>query len=95
MSVNVDNTKTLYQTKVVTTGGRNGTARSEDGLLELELSLPSSLGGKGNHTNPEQLFAAGYASCFANAIIHVARSKKIHLREADVEVSATVKLHAT
>ncbi|MGC8140629.1 organic hydroperoxide resistance protein, partial [Salmonella enterica] len=55
---------TLYSTKVTAIGGRSGTIRSEDGLLDLQLALPTSLGGKGGATNPEQLFAAGYAACF-------------------------------
>ena len=49
---------TLYSTKVTAVGGRSGTVRSDDGLLDLPLALPSALGGKGGATNPEQLFAA-------------------------------------
>ena len=49
----------LYSTKVAATGGRNGSIRSDDGLLDLKLALPRSLGGKGDATNPEQLFAGG------------------------------------
>jgi lipoyl-dependent peroxiredoxin len=55
---------TLYSTKVTAVGGRNGVARSDDGRLDIRLSLPRNLGGKGDATNPEQLFAAGYAACF-------------------------------
>ena len=51
----------LYVTKVTATGGRHGHIRSEDGLLDLNLALPKSLGGPGGATNPEQLFAAGYS----------------------------------
>ena len=61
----------LYSTQVKAVGGRSGTIRSEDGILELKLALPKELGGKGDATNPEQLFAAGYAACFGNAVIHV------------------------
>ncbi len=54
----------LYTTKVMAIGGRSGTVRSEDGILDLQLAMPRELGGKGGATNPEQLFAAGYAACF-------------------------------
>lgn len=81
---------TLYSTKVVAVGGRNGTARSEDGLLDLRLALPKNLGGKGGATNPEQLFAAGYAACFGNAVIHVTRNKEKTIKDDSVEVVATV-----
>ena len=66
---------TLYSTRVTAIGGRSGTVRSEDGVLDLPLALPTTMGGKGGATNPEQLFAAGYAACFENAVIHVTRNK--------------------
>lgn len=81
---------TLYSTKVNAVGGRNGTIRSEDGILDLTLALPKELGGKGGATNPEQLFAAGYAACFGNAIIHVSRNKQHKIRDHDVDVIANV-----
>lgn len=84
--------KPIYKTTVVSRGGRNGTIRSEDGLLDMQLSLPPTLGGQGTSSNPEQLFAGGYAACFANAVIHIARAKRIHLSDKDVEVSANVSL---
>ncbi|WP_454883371.1 organic hydroperoxide resistance protein [Sphingomonas oryzagri] len=80
----------LYSTTVTAIGGRNGTARSEDGLLDLHLALPKSLGGQGDATNPEQLFGAGYAACFGNAVIHVTRNKEKKIQDNDVEVIATV-----
>src|SRR6266702_801507 len=64
---------TMYSTKVTATGGRNGSIRSDDGLLDLKLALPRTLGGKGDATNPEQLFAGGYAACFENALLRVSR----------------------
>ena len=82
----------LYSTLVTAVGGRNGRVRSDDGLLDLGLAMPGSLGGKGGATNPEQLFAAGYAACFGNAVIHVARKKDRAIKEEDVEVAATVGL---
>ena len=61
--------KTLYSTKVTATGGRHGHIRNEDGLLDMKLALPRQLGGKGDATNPETLFAGGYAACFENALL--------------------------
>lgn len=72
--------KVVYKTEVESQGGRQGKVRSRDGYLELELSVPGSpepAGSTRKPTNPEQLFAAGYAACFENAIIHVARRQKI------------------
>ena len=63
----------LYSTKVTASGGRHGSIRSDDGLLDLKLALPRALGGRGDATNPEQLFAGGYAACFENARLHVSR----------------------
>ncbi|MCQ4319061.1 organic hydroperoxide resistance protein [Stutzerimonas stutzeri] len=83
---------TLYSTTVNAVGGRNGTVKSDDGLLDLGLAMPGSLGGKGGATNPEQLFAAGYAACFGNAVIHVTRNKEQKIKDDDVEVAATVGL---
>ncbi|WP_128970911.1 Ohr family peroxiredoxin [Bradyrhizobium tropiciagri] len=70
--------KILYETEVTATGGRDGKAASADGLLSVLLSVPKSLGGPGGEgTNPEQLFAAGYAACFLGAVKLVARTEKI------------------
>ena len=70
--------KILYEAEVTATGGRDGKAASDDGLLSVSLSLPKSLGGPGGPgTNPEQLFAAGYAACFLGAVKLVARTRKI------------------
>ncbi|QSB45803.1 organic hydroperoxide resistance protein [Altererythrobacter sp. FM1] len=81
---------TIYSTKVTAIGGRAGTVTSDDGLLELNLSLPKKLGGTEDATNPEQLFAAGYAACFGNAVIHVTRNKANKIKDDDVVVIATV-----
>lgn len=81
---------TLYKTKVQAIGGRSGRVRSDDGLLDLSLTPPKALGGKGDATNPEQLFAAGYAACFENAVIHVARRTGDVVKDEDVEVTAEV-----
>ena len=81
---------TLYSTKVTAAGGRAGTIKSDDGLLDLSLALPKALGGKGDATNPEQLFAGGYAACFENAVIHVSRSMADKVKDDDIVVVATV-----
>lgn len=82
----------LYTTKVTAIGGRSGTIRSDDGILDLALAMPKELGGKGGATNPEQLFAAGYAACFENAVIHVTRAQADKVRDDDIEVVAEVGL---
>ena len=82
--------KTLYSTTVTPTGGRHGHIRSEDGLLDMKLALPRQLGGKGDATNPEQLFAGGYAACFENALIRVSREAGLRFADPDVEVTAEV-----
>jgi osmotically inducible protein OsmC len=83
---------TLYSTKVTATGGRHGQIRSEDGLLDMKLALPRQLGGKGDATNPETLFAGGYAACFENAILHVSRDAGLRFADKDVEVIAEIGL---
>jgi lipoyl-dependent peroxiredoxin len=82
--------KILYETEAIATGGRDGKAASADGLLSVSLSLPKSLGGPGGEgTNPEQLFAAGYAACFLGAVKLVARTRKI---TPSAEPSVTAKV---
>ena len=85
-------TNTLYSTKVTATGGRHGHIRSEDGLLDMNLALPRELGGKGDATNPETLFAGGYAACFENALLRVSREKGLRFVDSDVEVIADIGL---
>ncbi|MEU5696230.1 Ohr family peroxiredoxin [Actinosynnema sp. NPDC020468] len=75
-----------------TAEGRNGgRATSDDGVLDLTLAVPAALGGAGGGTNPEQLFAAGWASCFIGAVRRVAGEKKV--RPTDLAVVAEVTLH--
>lgn len=75
---------TLYKTQATALAGRNGQVKTDDGLLDLELSYPKEMGGSGVATNPEQLFAAGYSACFSNALLHVAREAKVALKQAPV-----------
>lgn len=82
--------KILYEATATAQGGRDGRARSDDGNLDVDLSVPKALGGPGGSgTNPEQLFGAGYAACFLGAVKLVARTGKIDL-PADTTVSAKV-----
>jgi Ohr subfamily peroxiredoxin len=79
----------LYTATAHATGdGRNGHARSDDGLLDVELRVPTSMGGPGGAINPEQLFAAGYAACFHSALKSVAARQKLDVTGS--EVSAVV-----
>jgi Ohr subfamily peroxiredoxin len=81
---------TLYTAKAHVTGGRaEGHGRSSDGALEVDLRIPSEMGGPGGGTNPEELFAVGYAACFEGALGVVARRVKAETGEVaiDSEVS--------
>jgi Ohr subfamily peroxiredoxin len=83
--------KTLYQTSASVTGGRNGKVTSEDGILELEVRTPKELGGQTGYTNPEQLFAAGYAACFDSALNLIMSQAKVK-PESPSHVKASVSL---
>jgi osmotically inducible protein OsmC len=78
---------TVYSAHAHTVGGRAGTAKSDDGHLDVKLAFPKELGGDGNGTNPEQLFAAGYGACFTSALGLVARNEKIALGQHSVDVT--------
>lgn len=82
----------LYSARVTASGGRYGSIRSEDGLLNLKLALPRALGGRGDATNPEQLFAGGYAACFENALLHVSRDGGHRFADDDIDVVASIDL---
>jgi osmotically inducible protein OsmC len=85
----------LYRGIAMSTGdGRaGGQARTDDGLLDLTLAIPKEMGGPGGATNPEQLFAAGWASCFHSAIKAVAAQRKVPV--VDSAVVAEVSVHPT
>jgi Ohr subfamily peroxiredoxin len=77
--------KAIYTAEATATGGREGRVRSSDGALQLDLAMPKELGGPGGvATNPEQLFAAGYAACFENAVRHAARRQKLRVGQSSV-----------
>jgi Ohr subfamily peroxiredoxin len=86
--------KVLYTAEAHVTGGRaEGHGRTSDGALEVDLRIPSDMGGPGGGTNPEQLFAVGFASCFESAMQVVARRQK--LDADDVGVESQVSLSPT
>lgn len=82
----------LYTATVsVEGGGRNGHIQSSDGVLNLDVRMPKELGGSGEHaTNPEQLFAAGYAACFDSAVNLVARTRRIRVTDTSVTADVTI-----
>jgi osmotically inducible protein OsmC len=79
-------TKTLYTAEAHVTGGRaEGHGRTSDGALEVDLRIPAEMGGSGGGTNPEQLFAVGYAACFEGALGVVARRAKADTGDAAID----------
>lgn len=83
----------VYQAHATATGGRDGSAKSSDGALEVKLAVPKVMGGSGAGVNPEQLFAAGYSACFLGAIKHVAGAQKLTV-PADASIQSTVGIGA-
>src|SRR5690606_1475576 len=69
----------------------NGHVKSDDGVLDMPLSTPRSLGGSRTASNPEQLFAAGYGACFENAVLHIAQLKKVRLEKTTIAVKVDLQ----
>jgi len=85
----------MYKASSIAVGGRKGHVTTNDGKLELDLSVPKGLGGDGGSgTNPEQLFGSAYAACFAGALQLVAEGEKITLAD-DMSVTATIEIGKT
>jgi osmotically inducible protein OsmC len=82
----------LYTASATATGdGRSGHTRSSDGVIDLDLAVPKEMGGPGGHlSNPEQLFAAGYAACFHSALKRVAANQKIQLTDTAITVDVGI-----
>ncbi len=81
----------IYTAEAHVTGGRaEGHGKSSDGALEVDLRLPSEMGGQGGGTNPEQLFAVGYAACFEGALGVVARRAKVDTGEVSIDSSVSL-----
>ena len=87
-----DSIKPLYTAHATSTGGRNGHTRSDDGMVDLDLSVPKEMGGPGNPgmATPEHLFAAGYAACFGGALDYVAQQRKKDATRAIVKCAVTI-----
>ncbi|QHW32332.1 organic hydroperoxide resistance protein [Paenibacillus rhizovicinus] len=83
--------ETLYTAIATAEGGRNGRVASSDGVLDVNVRMPKALGGNGEEgTNPEQLFAAGYAACFDSALNLVARMRKVQHTGTDVTAHVSI-----
>ena len=80
----------LYTARATTKGGRNGHVASSDGIIDLELRTPKEMGGESGYSNPEQLFAAGYAACFDSAMTMLARRKRLDVEEAEITVEVGI-----
>jgi osmotically inducible protein OsmC len=79
----------IYTAHATSTGGRDGRGKTDDGKLDLALSLPKEMGGDGKGTNPEQLFAVGYSACYLGAVKFVAGQEKVTIAP-DAAVTAHV-----
>ena len=88
----IDAIKPLYTAHGTATGGRNGHTRSDDGMVDVNLSVPKEMGGPGkpNTGTPEHLFAAGYAACFGGALDYVAKQHKKDASKATVKCAVTI-----
>jgi lipoyl-dependent peroxiredoxin len=82
--------KDLYTAHATATGGREGHSASDDGLLDVDLAVPKEMGGPGGATNPEQLFAVGYAACFQSALGVVGRRQKVDTSQSKVSTEVTI-----
>jgi Ohr subfamily peroxiredoxin len=83
--------KILYTAEATATGGRNGHVKTNNGVLDLQVRTPKGLGGANDdYTNPEQLFAAGYAACFDNALLHIVKREKIAAGETSVTAKVSI-----
>ena len=83
--------KPLYTAIATATGdGRNGHTATDDGLLDLDVRVPVAMGGPGGATNPEQLFAAGYAACFHSALKYVAAAERLDVSDTQVTTRVSI-----
>lgn len=79
----IEKTNVLYTAEAIATGGREGHARTSDARVDVDLDVPTEMGGTGGPgTNPEQLFAAGYAACFQSALLRLAAGRGLDLGDA-------------
>ncbi|MFJ9392272.1 organic hydroperoxide resistance protein [Nocardioides sp. NPDC101246] len=81
----------IYTATAVSTGdARNGHVQSTDGLIDADVRIPKEMGGEGGATNPEQLFAAGYAACFHSALKLVAGKAKVDMTDSEVVADVSI-----
>lgn len=80
----------VYRTTMLTQGGRSGQLQTEDGSFKLKLGVPTSMGGKGDGPNPEQLFAGAFAACFEHSVRHIARLDKLPLKGCYTEAELSM-----
>lgn len=82
----------IFTAEATSTGGRNGSVRSPDGVIDLGLTLPKAIGGeeRPGRTTPEHLFAAGYAACFGSSVEHIARERKVDPGEVGVQAAVSM-----
>ncbi|MFJ2755103.1 organic hydroperoxide resistance protein [Nocardioides sp. NPDC087217] len=81
----------IYTATAVSTGdARNGHVQSSDGLIDADVRVPKEMGGAGGATNPEQLFAAGYAACFHSALKLVAGKAKVDMTDSEVVADVSI-----
>ena len=83
--------KAIYTAAATATGGRNGHVISDNGVLDVQVRAPKAMGGANDdYTNPEQLFAAGYAACFDSALHHIIRQEKVKTGETSVTAKVSI-----
>lgn len=87
--------KPMYTAQARALAGREGRVTSDDGHIDLALAPPVAMGGSGKGTNPEQLFAAGYAACFHSAMLFVARQQKLDASGSSVEGHVSIGANPT
>lgn len=83
----------IYEISATAVGGREGHVKSADGLIDLDMERPGAIGGKSGATNPETLFAAGWAACFGSAVAFAARLA--HLKAGEISVTVKITLGKT
>ena len=83
--------KAMYTAEATATGGRHGHVKSDNGVLDIQVRAPKAMGGANDdYTNPEQLFAAGYAACFDSALNHTIRQEKVKTGETSVTAKVSI-----
>jgi len=80
----------VYKALMLTQGGRSGSMQTDDGSFKLKLAVPTTMGGKGDGPNPEQLFAGAFAACFEHSVRHIARKSHVPLRGCYVEAELSM-----